>query len=165
MWPAPINGLINLYHIYYYYKDETSVFGSGLPTDVRHSQAAMNAAVRLMINNSIASSEAIREINSSLLANFDGTIPGMLPGEVIVREGISNDAQYPIMRDYKTDNHTGNYLALLQKLEDIGDRECGVPHSMFAASVSDETKRAFVGRAQNVNEVIRDFVKNFDKAN
>lgn len=165
VWPSPINELTDLYHIAYYEKDETSIFGTGLPADIKDSQAAICATVRLMINNGIKSSEPIREINTDLLSNSTTSLPGLLPGELIQREGLGNDAQYPLIRDYKTDNHTGMYLNMLQKMENIGDRECGVPHSMFEAEVADETKRAFVGRAQNVNEVIRDFVKNFDVAN
>lgn len=165
VWPSPINELTDLYHICYYEKDETSIFGTGLPTDIRSSQEAMCAIVRLMINNGIKSSDPIREINTDLLSNSATSLPGLLPGELIQREGTGNDANIPLIRDYKTDNHTSMYLAMLQKMENIGDRECGVPHSMFEAEVADETKRAFVGRAQNINEVIRDFVKNFDTAN
>lgn len=165
VWPDPIVELTDLYHLFYYIKDETSIFGTGLPYDLRDLASAMSASMRLMLNNAIKSSDAIREINTDLLSNKTGELPGFVPGEVITREGMGSDAQYPLIRDYKTDSHVGDYLNMIAKLESCGDKVSGIPESMFSATESNETKKAFAGRSANVTEVIRDFTKNFDRAN
>jgi hypothetical protein len=166
-WADPIEKLTDLYHLFYYKKDDTSVFGTGLPYDLRDLATAISSTVRLMQNNAVKSSEAIWEIFQDLLATKNRELPGLQPGEIVPREGgfDSVSAQIPLMRKYETPNFTSAYLSLLNKMEEMGDAVSGIFRSMYAPQSSDETKKAFAGRGQNVNEVIMDFTRNFDEAN
>lgn len=63
----PINGVTWPYHLYYFDKDETSIFGEGLPMILRDDQTMLNAGVRMMLDNAAMTAGAMYEVNPHLL--------------------------------------------------------------------------------------------------
>jgi hypothetical protein len=67
----PINGVTWPYQMYYFDKDETSIFGDGLASIMRDDQTMLNAATRLMLDNAAISSGTMIEVNTNLLSNME----------------------------------------------------------------------------------------------
>jgi hypothetical protein len=63
----PINGVTWPYHLYYFDKDETSIFGEGLSAIMRDDQDMLNAAVRMMLDNGALTAGPMVEIFPHLL--------------------------------------------------------------------------------------------------
>jgi hypothetical protein len=64
----PINGVTWPYHLYYFDKDESSIFGEGLASIMRDDQTMLNASTRLMLDNAAMTAGAQLEVNPHLLS-------------------------------------------------------------------------------------------------
>lgn len=161
----PIESLTELYHVFYFEKDESSIFGEGLPRVLRDTQISICSATRAMLDNAAWVAGPIIEVNSDLLP--DEETDDMYPGRVLEREGRGVDAQYPALRVYDIKSRMTEYLAIIEKFERNGDMESTLPRFMSgeAAKTTNETTRGISIRASNTNLTINDIVKSFDEAN
>jgi len=161
----PIESLTDLYHIFYFDKDDSSIFGEGLPRVVRDTQISICSATRAMLDNGAWVAGPIFEANEDLMPDED--LDDIYPGRVLGREGRGADAQYPALRVYNIESRIQDYLAIIDKFERIGDMESTLPAFLFgeAAKTTNETSKGISIRASNTNLTINDIVKNFDIAN
>jgi len=116
------------YHAFHFDKDETSVFGIGVPALMRDDQAMTCAATRAMLDNAAIASGPILEANVSLLANGEDAT-SIYPRRIFHREGVGQEAQYPAIRELQISSHIGEYLELI-KLSDQWTHEHTVPSYM-----------------------------------
>lgn len=56
---SPLKGVVWPYHFFTYSKDETCIFGEGIATVMRDPQSALNASVRMMLDNAALASGPI----------------------------------------------------------------------------------------------------------
>jgi len=161
----PIPSLTELYHVFYFEKDDSSIFGEGLPRVIRDTQIAICAATRAMLDNAAWVSGPIFEINGDLMPEED--IDDVHPARVFQREGRGVDAQYPAIRIYNAESRLQDYLVIIDKLERNGDMESTLPAFLFgeAAKTTNETSKGISIRASNTNLTINDIVKQFDDTN
>lgn len=61
------------YKVYYFEKDEDSIFGNGLAEIMRDDQTMINAGVRMMLDNAAFSAGPMFEIDENLLASGENT--------------------------------------------------------------------------------------------
>jgi hypothetical protein len=162
----PVESLTELYHVFYYEKDESSIFGEGLVWILRDTQISYASAVRAMLDNAAWVAGPISEINDDLLAD-DEDPDDVYPGRNFVREGIGAAAQFPALRFHNVDARTNEYLSIMNKFERIGDMESATPALLFqeSAKTTNETSRGVSIRAATMNLVTNDIVRNFDEAN
>ncbi|MCK5606707.1 hypothetical protein KAR91_32695 [Candidatus Pacearchaeota archaeon] len=161
----PIESLTELYHIFYFEKDDSSIFGEGLPRVIRDTQISICSATRAMLDNAAWLAGPILELNSDLMEDED--LDDIYPGRTFEREGRGVDAQYPAIRVYNVDSRLQDYLAIIGKFEQNGDMESTMPAFLFgaAAKTTNETAKGISIRSSNTNLTINDIVKNFDEAN
>jgi len=161
----PIESLTELYHVFYFEKDDSSIFGEGLPRIIRDTQISICSATRAMLDNAAWLAGPILELNSDLMEDED--LDDIYPGRVFEREGRGVDAQYPAIRVYNVDSRLQDYLAIIGKFEQLGDMESTMPAFLFGAAskTTNETAKGISIRSSNTNLTINDIVKNFDEAN
>lgn len=161
----PIESLPELYHVFYFEKDDSSIFGEGLPRVIRDTQISICSATRAMLDNAAWLAGPILELNSDLMEDED--LDDIYPGRVFEREGRGADAQHPAIRVYNIDSRLSDYLAIIGKFEQNGDMESTMPAFLFgaAAKTTNETAKGISIRSSNTNLTINDIVKNFDEAN
>ncbi len=161
----PIESLTDLYHMFYFEKDESSIFGEGLPRIIRDTQISIASAVRAMLDNAAWVSGPITETNVDLLVDEDDD--DMYPGRNLAREGTGADAQSPALRVYNIDSRIPDYISIISLFESIGDKESSLPAFLSgeAAKTTNETSKGISIRSSSINLTIHDIVKNYDHAN
>lgn len=154
------------YHAFYFEKDESSPYGTGLPEVMSDSQHAYNAAYREMLDNAALTAVAQVEVNRELL--IDGvSINDMYAGKVWVRDGRGAEANISAVRPVVLPSHTNEFLTMMAKIEALSDSESHMPEGLFgeAARRSNETATAMSIRQGNNNQIIDSLVRNFDRCN
>lgn len=136
----PIEGMQLPYYAYYWDKDETSIFGEGLPSVIRDADKSLNAATRAMLDNAAICAGPQTEVNVDLL-HPDEDPRDIHPFKVWVRSGVGVEAQYPAVRSVSMDSHTNEYMALAQFFEQ-NIHEVTIPSYMHGEA----TSKGSVGR-------------------
>jgi hypothetical protein len=155
------DGALDQYKVFYYEKDETSLFGEGLARVMRHSQLAISAGARMVLDNGSCVAGPQVECNISLLA--PGTdYNSFYPRKIWYREGRGVDAQYPAVRPLEFASHIPELLSIIEAFKQFGDEETTLPTWMIGQMVNNETAQATSGRMATITISIKDVVKNFD---
>jgi hypothetical protein len=126
---SPVEGADIPYYFYYFDKDETSIFGDGIPEIMRDPQQLYNASIRAMLDNAAISAGPIIEANIDLLA--DGEDPTELfPFRVFQRIGSGIDANTQAIRVTKLPSYTNEFLNLVQFFQGTADESTTIPRAM-----------------------------------
>lgn len=91
----PLNGTTWPYHLYYFDKDETSIFGDGLASVMSDDQTMINAGTRMVLDNAALTAGPQFEANMELLATTEKA-DEMYPFKIWKRNG--KDAGSPALR-------------------------------------------------------------------
>ena len=161
--PLPLE-LVDLYHLFYFEKDESSILGEGQPRAYRDTQISICSTTRAMLDNGAMVSAPIVEINLDLIEDGED-VDNVSPGRRFLRSGIGQGAQYPAVRIYNIQSHTQEYLAILERLNAQGDMESTLPSYQFMEPTVSETPEGVAIRNANINLTMNDIVKFFDIAN
>jgi hypothetical protein len=150
-------------HVFYYEKDESSIFGSGLPRSIKDTDMTIAAAARMLLDNGAITSGPIWEIIEELFQNDD--IEDIYANRVFKRELGGLNAQYPGIRAHNVDSHIDDYIKIINLFKSIGDDESALPAFLYAQASGNETAEGISVRQSNQNVTIGDIVKNFDSCN
>lgn len=71
--PHPLKGVAIPYYFWWYVKDESSMYGEGIPADVRDPQGALNAIIRAAIDHMGATAGPMVALNVNALADTNDT--------------------------------------------------------------------------------------------
>lgn len=130
---SPIEGSSLPYYFYYFDKDETSIFGDGIPRIMRDPQQLYNASIRAMLDNAAISAGPIIEANIDLLA--DGEDPlDIFPFRVFQRTGTGIEAGQKAISITKLPSYTSEFLGLVSFFQDTADESTTVPRSLHGSS-------------------------------
>jgi len=136
----PIDGVTMPIYGYYWAKDETSIFGEGIPAIMRDDQKGLNASVRAMMDNAAITAGPQFEVNVDLI-HPDEDPRDVYPRKVWLRQGVGQESQYPAVRAIDVPSHTREYLELAQ---------------YFASNVHESTLPSFMhGEASSKGSVGR----------
>ena len=113
MGAAPIEGMDHPYHLYYFDKDESSIWGEGVPAVMRDDQSALNGVVRAMMDNMASTVGPQYEVNTDALHPGERTRE-TYPGRIWYRRG---DGRYPALRTVETSSRLQEFLTLKQNFE------------------------------------------------
>jgi len=136
----PIEGMQLPYFAYYWDKDETSIFGEGIPSVIRGDDQALNAATRAMLDNAAICAGPQIEVNIDLL-HPDEDVNAVHPFKVWQRSGVGVEAQYPAIRSINMDSHTNELMGLSQYFAN-NIHESTIPSYMHGEA----TSKGSVGR-------------------
>jgi hypothetical protein len=130
---SPIEGAEIPYYFYYFDKDETSIFGDGIPEIMRDPAMMYNASIRAMIDNAAISAGPIIEANIDLLA--DGEDPTKLfPFRVFQRIGSGIEAGQQAIRVTNLPSYTMEFLGLVEFFQGTADESTTIPRSLSGVS-------------------------------
>ncbi|HHT9136790.1 MAG TPA: hypothetical protein ACFYEK_06025 [Candidatus Wunengus sp. YC60] len=155
------DGALNRYKIFYYEKDETSLYGEGLARVMRHSQIAVASSARMVLDNSAVISGPQVEVNWSLLTPGQD-MSSFYPRKIWYREGRGIEAQYPAIRNLSFDSHVEELIGVSKFFMEFADIETTLPTWLAGQMVNNETAQAASGRMATITISIKDIVKNFD---
>jgi hypothetical protein len=152
------------YKLFYYEKDETSIWGEGLPRSIRHSQLAIGAAARMALNNAAICSGPQFEMNWDLMETDMTDLNDIHPMKIWVRRGMGAESQYPAMRVYNVESHIQDYMLIIDRFMTFGDIEATLPTWMISEPIKsgNETVGATSMKMGTINISLRDLVRNFD---
>lgn len=162
---APIEGVVFPFHIYYYDKDDSSIWGNGIAYIMRDPQKLFNAGVRAMMDNAAISAGPIIEANVDLL-DADEDPRDLYPFRVFIRDGQGMEAQSPAIRVETLPSYTSEFMALIQFFRDMADEIPAIPRYLWGET----SKMGGAGRTATglsmmmgaANITLKDQVKNFD---
>lgn len=120
----PIEGMLWPYHLYYWDKDETSIFGEGLAAIMRGDQKMLNAAVRMLLDNAAVTAGPQFEV---FVPAFPATanLTDIHPLKVWPRTG--GDFQYPAIRPLDFNSHLPELVQMLELFDSNADEVTAVP--------------------------------------
>ena len=163
---APVKGVVLPYYFFYYDKDESSFYGSGLPTITRDPQKILNACVRAMLDNAALSSGGIFEVNEDMLSpNEDAR--DMHANKVIRRQGIGQEGAIPALRVSTIPNYSSNYMSMIEMFKQMFDDISALPRVMHGEQTNmgsaGQTVRGLSMLMGAANITLKDQVRNFDE--
>jgi len=159
--------LEELYHIFYYDKNETSIFAKGLPKVIRYPQLGMAACDRHILKNAAWIAGPCGEVNASLLHPSQVKDANKLsPGKFFVKEARGQDANAHVLNFYSVDARTNELLAIKNDLKNQGDSDSSLPSYLFGDN-STKAGDTPLGTSKMIFASMIDFIKNlvgsFDK--
>jgi hypothetical protein len=117
------NNTLEMFHMFIFEEDESTLMGNGLPNVVRDSQMGLCAAVRMALDNgSIAFGQNL-EINTDLLS-MNQDITSIMPWKVWYREDSNpSTVGIPAVREIKFDSKLGELKVLADLFREFADQE------------------------------------------
>lgn len=110
---SPVVGMSHPFHVYYFDKDETSLWGEGVPAVMRDDQSALNSVIRAMMDNAASTVGPQYEINTDMLPAGERTRE-TYPGRIWYRRG---DGRFPALRSVDVPSHLNEFLMLKANFE------------------------------------------------
>lgn len=159
----PINGVTWPYHMYYFDKDETSIFGEGIASIMRDDQTMINAATRMMLDNGGITSGPQLEVNPSLLASLD-KVEEVFPWKIWLRNNSSPGT--PAIRAIEMPNNLGNLSGMADRFENNADETTAIPRYMSGENASSGAAGTASGMSMLMgaaNIVIKDLITSYDE--
>ena len=160
---SPLEGVKWPFFAYYYDKDETCVFGEGIPSIMSTMQEMTNSAFRAMLDNAAISAGPQMEVNLDLLSE-DEDPREVHPFKVWMRTGTGNDAQAQCLRMLDVPSYTAEFERMLNLFSTYSDEITTIPRYMWG-DTSGGAGRTSSGLSMlmgSANMAIKDQVKNFD---
>lgn len=162
---SDIDGVEIPYHVYYYEKDDTSIFGEGIPSIMRDVQKLFNASVRAMLDNAAIAAGPIVEANTDLLDPSEDP-RDIYPFRVFLRDGMGAEAQAQAVHVYNVSSYTGEYMSMINFFMNAADDITTIPRFMYGESSQAQgagktaTGLSMLMGAANVT--LKEQIKNFD---
>lgn len=152
------------YKFFYFEKDESSIFGEGIPSIMRDTQVIFNTAVRMMLDNAAITAGPQIEVNLDLLKVKNGWNK-ISPFKVWARTGKGEDSRQPAIRQINIDSHVSELMNLAEMFKQLGDEASAIPSYMHGESDKGVGKTVgglsmLMGAA---NITVKDVIKNFDE--
>lgn len=159
----PINGVTWPYHMYYFDKDETSIFGEGLSTVMRDDQTMLNAATRLMLDNAAITAGPQLEVTPSLLASMDKA-EEVTPWKIWLRNTVLPGT--PAIRAIELPSRLGDLSGLADRFDRNADEVTAIPRYMTGENATSGAAGTSSGLSMLMgaaNIVIKDLVTGWDE--
>ena len=159
----PINGVTWPYHMYYFDKDETSIFGEGLSTVMRDDQTMLNAATRMMLDNAAITSGPQLEVTPSLLASMD-RVEEVSPWKVWLRNTVQPGT--PAIRAIELPSRLPDLSGLADRFDRNADEVTAIPRYMTGENTASGAAGTSSGLSMLMgaaNIVIKDLVTAWDE--
>jgi hypothetical protein len=159
---SPLKGVVWPYHFFYYSQDETSIFGEGIATVMRDPQSALNASVRLMLDNAaLASGPIIGVLLKYLSGDQD---PDKITPWTVLKFSKGEDIE-KALKVFEMPAYTEMFLALCKFFFDFTD-EVTTPRFISGSGSkvqgAGETASGLSMLMGSANINIKDLVKGWD---
>jgi hypothetical protein len=159
----PINGVTWPYHLYYFDKDETSIFAEGIATIMRDDQTMINAATRMMLDNAGITSGPQLEVTPTMLSSVE-RVDEIYPWKVWLRNGSSPGQ--PAVRAIEMPANLQNLAGMADRFENNADEITAIPRYMSGENATGGAAGTASGMSMLMgaaNIVIKDLITNYDE--
>lgn len=159
----PINGVTWPYHLYYFDKDETSIFGEGLATIMRDDQTMINAGVRMILDNAALTAGPQLEVNMDLMAPSERA-DRMHPFKIWARNGKEPNAQ--AIRVLNIPGKLEELYPIVEMFESNADEVTAVPRYMGGDNPTQGAAGTASGLSMlmgNTSVVMKDLITGYDE--
>jgi hypothetical protein len=159
----PINGVTWPYHLYYFDKDETSIFGEGLATIMRDDQTMINAGVRMILDNAALTAGPQFEVNMDLMAPSEKA-DRMHPFKIWARNG--KDPASPAIRVLTIPGELEDLYPIVNMFETNADEVTAVPRYMGGENPTQGAAGTATGLSMlmgNTSIVMKDLITGYDE--
>lgn len=151
------------FHFYYFEKDDTSIWGVGIPDIYRWAQQIVNASMRASLDNLGITAGPVYEINLDLL-DSDERPDEIFPFRIIYRRGKGVDAQNQAVRVHEAASRVAELLKIFEIAKQLGDETTTLPS--YTHGEQDKGVSRTVGGLSMLmgaaTVTIKDVVRNFD---
>ncbi len=158
-----IDGTTWPYHLYYFDKDESTIFPEGLASVMRDDQEMLNAATRIMIDNAAISSGPQLEVSPHLLTKMEQT-DEVVPWKIWLRNNL-NPGQ-PAIREINFNSHLRELQSMAAQFENNADETTAIPRYMSGENATSGAAGTSSGLSMlmgAVNIVIKDLITSYDE--
>lgn len=159
----PINGVTWPYHIYYFDKDETSIFAEGVSAILRDDQEMINASGRMILDNAAHCAGPQYEVNTRLLNTTD-TVLESFPFKVWTRSGEDPNSRAVNIIDVPS--HINELAAIKQMFEASADEVLALPRFMNGENATSGAAGTASGMSMLMgaaNISVKDLIGNYDE--
>lgn len=160
---SPIDGIDWPWNIYYFDKDETSVFGEGIASIMRDDQEMINAAARMILDNAAVTAGPQFEVYVPAFPP-QANLTDIYPGKVWPRTG--GDFQYPAIRELQFNSHMGELSEILKLFDNNADETLAIPKFTEGVNPTNGAAGTMGGLSMlmgQANIALKDLVVNFDE--
>lgn len=161
----PINGVTWPYHLYYFDKDETNIFGEGLAAIMRDDQTMLNAAVRMILDNGALTAGPQLEVNTSLVGTGE-KVTEMFPFKIWTRSGLGDDAKAPAVRVLEIPNSIAELREIAVMFENNADEVTAIPRYWYGENPTGGAAGTMGGLSMLMGAasiVLKELITNFDE--
>lgn len=155
------SGTCSPYLFFPYEKMPHQFWGVGIAFMMRDSQATMNSATRIFIDNAAISSGPLIEVNTDMLAAGEDATQ-LYPWRIFLREG--GDPQSPMVRFYQPQSNAGAVGQIIDMFRRFADETTSLPsytHGETAQSLN-KTATGMSILMGNANVALKATIKNID---
>jgi hypothetical protein len=159
----PITGVTWPYHLYYFDKDETSIFGEGVAAIMRDDQTMLNASVRMMLDNAAIASGPMLEVNPGLLAQTD-RMDEMYPWKIWFRNSANPGSR--AVESIQLDSRLGDLSGMADRFDNNIDETTAIPRYMSGENVNNGAAGTASGMSMLLgaaNVAIKDLISAWDE--
>ena len=159
---SPLDTNDMLYSVFCFEKDDSSIFGFGVPRMVNNPQRVINAAWRMILDNGGLCVGPQIVYNKSLVRPADGKweLKGRKLWELVDKTRSVNE----VFGMYEINSHQGELAAIFTLAKQLADEEPSLP-MLAQGEQGTQTTRTAQGMTllmNSANVVLRRAVKNFD---
>lgn len=158
-----IDGTTWPYHLYYFDKDESSIFPEGLASIMRDDQDMLNASTRMMIDNAAITSGPQLEVSAHLLAKAEN-VDEHYPWKIWFRNNQSPGER--AVKELNFNSNIGMLAQMAAMFENNADETTAIPRYMSGENATRGAAGTSSGLSMlmgAVNIVIKDLVTNYDE--
>ncbi len=159
----PINGVTWPYHLYYFDKDETSIFAEGLATIMRDDQTMINAGTRMILDNAALTAGPQFEVNMDLMAPTEKA-EDMHPFKLWLRTG--KEPGSPAIRVLNIPGKLEELYPIVAMFETNADEVTAVPRYMGGENPTQGAAGTASGLSMlmgNTSIVMKDLINGYDE--
>lgn len=154
------------FKIYYFDKDETSIWGEGIPSIMRDTQKGANTALRATVDNAAAGAIPMFEVNMDLMHEANEDDPDAIyAGRVFKRKGRGVDSQYPAVRAVEIPTRVEQFTNLIKLFIEFGDEVTTLPRYTYGSNDGSSVSKTVGGLSMlmgQANISLKESVKAWD---
>ena len=158
-----IDGVTWPYFIYYFDKDESTIFPEGLASIMRDDQEMLNAATRIMIDNAAITSGGQLEVTPHLLSTTE-KVDEFIPWKVWLRNNLSPGQ--PAIREIRFNSNVAELSQMAAMFENNADETTAIPRYMSGENATSGAAGTSSGLSMlmgAVNIVTKDLITSYDE--
>lgn len=153
------------FKLFYFDKDESSIWGEGLPSIMSDTMRGVNTSLRAALDNAAATAVPNMEINTQLLASDEADTDTFTNGRVWRRTGKGADSQYPAVRVIDIQTKVQEFTGLMKLFMEMSDEVTNIPRYSGGSANGNEVAKTVGGLSMLMGQAnigVKELAKQWD---